>query len=76
MGLHILHIKSSEGQEDGYALSRPKVWDAIEFGTWPGIKEDDPGLIVGRLNISFKDVWIPSNEKRDNDEIWGDDLWV
>jgi len=76
MGLHILLVRSSEGQEDGYARSRPKAWDAIEFGTWPGIKEDDPGLIVGRLTLSFKDVWIPSAEKRDNDEIWGDDLWV
>src|SRR5277367_3298749 len=83
-GLHVLQAQVSEGQEDGYARSGSKDLDAIEYRTWPGIKVDDPGLIVGLLKLSFV-VRVSSSEKREqltdrpsgtrgeNDEIW---CWV
>ena len=88
MGLHILQVHANVGEKDKYSRSRSTALDAIEFGTWPGIKEDDPGLILGRFMFSFIDVWIPSPEMRkqcalrpnvnraDDDEIWRDDFWM
>jgi hypothetical protein len=88
MGLHVLQVHLNEGKKDKYARSGSEALDAIEFGTWPGIKKDDPGLILGRFMFSFIHVWIPSPEMRkqfalrpnvnrpDDDEIWRDDFWM
>ena len=85
MGLHLLQVHANGRGNDKYARSR---LDAIEFGTWPGIEKDDPGLILGWFMFSFIDVWIPSPEMRkqfalrpnvnraDVDEIWRDDFWM
>jgi hypothetical protein len=88
MGVHVLQIHAKDGEKDYFAPSQLKALDDIEFNTWPGIKKDEPGLILGGFMFSFKDVWIPSREMRqqfafgpnvnraDDDEIWRDDFWM
>ena len=87
VGVHILQVQvscRSRGREDNYARAGSKTMDAIEFGAWPGLKEEDPGFLLQKLKFSFIDV-LPQKRKQfkqggnedtgAENEIWGDEYW-